>query len=565
MRTRIHRLGTASAAATVAAMLLVGCGGSSNKNNDDEVVVTPPPPAATKVAGTVATTSGALDEYASVSLVPASGDPIELVVSAAGTFEAEVPAGSYDVLAARPGYAKVEQVGFTVVAETTTSLDLVLDALPKMSYIGSDDCGACHTGHLDSFMQTGHPFKFTKVEGGQAPFLPFTSADELTDALSRVTGAVNTLGVPDGWEETTYLIGGFHWKSRWLDADGFRVTGTEVQWNIERDRMIAYSATSVDASFTCGNCHGTGWKPYDDSLNPNRQDDLPGMGGTFAFTGIQCEACHGAGAGHAQTGLAADITKKAEPRTLAQLEAPDQAYGLPVACGECHSRDSERNNRGGYPSAFDKARTLAGLPRVAQGGRIIAATGTVGGVSVTLANHHEQIEEIWSFDPDTLVSTRSGSFLGTHGDCSTCHNPHGSTVKKDEPGYTGMPGVDSTKAACLSCHALFDPELRTGGMKGLECIDCHMPKLVRTAERYAPVGEGPGTGDIRTHVFKINMGLDQEVPPPQFTEDRAFQYPYITTDYACRTCHNGVDFFAVPDDLLPAFGFTKFHNNLPSN
>lgn len=97
-------------------------------------------------------------------------------------------------------------------------------------------------------MQTGHPFKFTKVEGDQAPFLPFTSAEDLTDALSRVTGAMNTLGVPDGWEETTCLIGGFHWKARWLDADGFRVTGTGTQWNMATDRMVPYSATSVDTS-----------------------------------------------------------------------------------------------------------------------------------------------------------------------------------------------------------------------------------------------------------------------------------------------------------------------------
>jgi hypothetical protein len=549
-----------------AAAMVSGCG-SDSKKKDDPIVTPPPPPppAPTTVVGSIGTTAAALDQFASVALVPATGDAIELPVASDGTFSAQVPAGAYTVLAGRPGYEGAEVPGFTVVANQQNTLTLTLAALPKMTYIGSPDCGSCHTAYFESFMQSGHPFKFTKVEGNQAPFLPFTPAEDLDSALARVAGAVNTLGAPQGWDETTYLIGGFHWKARWLDADGFRVTGTEVQWNMELDRMIAYNATSVDQQFNCGNCHATGWKPYDDSLNPNRQDDLRGMGGTFAFTGIQCEACHGAGAGHAQTGLAADITTKAQPRTLAQLEAPDQAYGLPVACGECHSRDSERNNRGGYPSAFDKARDAAGLPRVAQGGRIIAATGTVGGVSVTLANHHEQIEEIWSFDPDTLASTRSGSFLGTHGDCSTCHNPHGSTVKKDEPGYTGMPGVDSTKAACLTCHGLFDPELRDGGMKGLECIDCHMPKLVRTAERYAPVGEGPGTGDIRTHVFKINMGLDQEVPPPQFTEDKAFQYPYITTDYACRTCHNGVDYFAVPDDLLPAFGFTKFHNNLPSN
>ena len=556
MRIRVTKPGIATLSALLATTLLTACGGSSN-NTDGGGVVTPPPPppAPTVVAGTVATAGGALDTYASVSLVPASGDPINLAVADDGSFRANVPAGTYDVVATRPGYAEEEQAGFTVVAETTNALDLVLDALPAMSYIGSDDCGVCHTGHLDSFLQTGHPYKFTKVEGGQAPHLPFTSAEDLTDALSRVTGAVNTLGVPDGWEETTYLVGGFHWKARWLDADGFRVTGTGVQWNIATDRMVSYSPTSVDAKFNCGNCHATGWKPYDDSLNPNRQDDLPGMDGTFAFTGIQCEACHGAGAGHAQSGLAADITTKAQPRTIAQLQAFDQAYGLPVACGECHSRDSERNNRSGYLSPFDRARDAAGLPRVAQGGRIIASGG--------LAQHHEQIEELWAFDPDTLLLTRSGSFLGSHGDCTTCHNPHGSTVKQEDPNYTGMPGVDKSNEGCLTCHALFDPQLRSGGMQGLDCIDCHMPKMAKTAESTGPVGAGPLLGDISTHIFTIRLGLDEEVPPPQLTADGKYQYPYITGDYACRTCHNGVDLWEASDEFMKIIGF-KFHNNFPT-
>ncbi len=332
------------------------------------------------------------------------------------------------------------------------------------------------------------------MANGQTPTLPFTSKAGLDSGLARVTDADgvtnNALGTPQGWGDVSYLIGGFNWKARWMDKDGYIVTGTSTQWNVWLDRMVAYNATSVNLKLSCGNCHTTGWRAYDASLNPRRQDNLPGMDGTFAEPGIQCEACHGAG------------------------------YGLAIACGECHSRDSERHNRTldsaglPYSSPFDRARDAKGLQRVMPGGRIPSQPGAGG----PLGDHHEQIEEIWSYDPVTLQPTRSASFLGSHGDCMTCHNPHGSTVKKDDPNYTGVKGV------------------------------------------------APATGDIRTHTFKIRMSHLEPTTPPQFTSltGNGFVFPYITTDYACRTCHNGVDLFTTPDDLLIRFGF-RFHNNLPTN
>ena len=83
-----------------------------------------------------------------------------------------------------------------------------------------------------------------------------------------------------------------------------------------------------------------------------------------------------------------------------------------------------------------------------------------------------------------------------------------------------------------------------------------MPKIIKNATSVAAVGTGPITGDISTHLFKIDLSGQQ------FTGDGKFANPLISTSYACRTCHNG-DFasggtFDVNDTVASMF---TFHNN----
>jgi hypothetical protein len=76
------------------------------------------------------------------------------------------------------------------------------------------------------------------------------------------------------------------------------------------------------------------------------------------------------------------------------------------------------------------------------------------------------------------------------------------------------------------------------------CVLCHMPKLSKSAIGYDAVGTGPKTGDIRSHIFKIDLSKGD-----QFTPDGKFSYPWMTPKYACKQCHNGVFFFDVPIPL----------------
>ena len=518
----------------------------------------PVPGTAIKVSGKASTPAGPLDRFTAVMFAPAGGgDGIAAEVGNDGSYTVELGEGDYTAEASRPGYEAVS-AAFTVTQAGPNTLDFSLDEVPDGEYITSEQCGICHTVEYASFKQTGHPFKLNKVVNNEQPIYPFTSLngvlqrifDDDTDVDDPKAGTDNSLGTPASWADVSYVIGGYFWKARFIDNDGAIVTGSNVQYNFENDTMTGYHNNETDKPYNCGNCHTTGWVHTDDVLNPVGQDGLTFMQGTFSEGGVHCEACHAAGAKHAK--FRGGIVRKAVPRNLVELTADDAGFGLAVACGECHTRDGERDYPS-YMSAFDNALAAAGAPDPRpneMGGRISASGG--------LIRHHEQYDEILGIDPDTLDTVRSPEFLSAHGNCGNCHNPHGSSVNVNNPGYTGMPGVDPTNGGCVTCHGDYDPQLRAGlGMRGLNCSDCHMPDLAKSAiVSVAAEADRPAQGDVRTHIFSIALDSTQE----QFIG--GFAYPAIDEDFACRTCHNSSStgvIFPVGDAFIDTY---IFHDNI---
>ena len=558
---------------TFAALLAIslcaaGCGGGGGSCPPSSPTEPAPPPTITEGALFNGGNDDPLDSLTELVFYPyegpslpltVPGNGIEVDVENDGTYRTDdIPAGMWNIRAVRVGYEMFDEGPVTIVANETTMVpDIYLDPLPPFEYITSLGCAQCHPSQYDIFRRNAHPYKVNKVVNNQAPAYPFTNLP--LNILSRIDGAENALGAPDSWSDLSYVIGGYNWKARFMDADGFIITGTEVQYNYETDGMVAYHAGEAppDKVFNCGNCHTTGWKHTDDALNDNHQDGLEGIVGTWSETGIQCEACHGGGAKHAQTMDDDDIVTDGPFRTTADLQAPMMGYGLAMACGECHTRDGEKDWRGeGDPENFFSNYQLWAKQDAhgEYGGRVSASGG--------LIKHHEQYDEIIGIDPidHQVGSTRSGGYLATHGDCLTCHRVHQTTVNQDLSG--DAPGVlrwdgdadQPFKATCMLCHSAYDPANRSGGMKDLDCVDCHMPNLAKSAVAHDPVGDGPLTGDIATHLFRIDLGDETE----QFSG--SFSYPWITADWACRTCHNGVDEFS-----LGSTGNFTFHNNLNDN
>lgn len=213
---------------------------------------------------------------------------------------------------------------------------------------GAEFCQECHEENYRDWKASGHPYKLMKSE--QARFRPIP------------------LPLGTTWDDVSYVIGGYKWKSRYIDTDGYIITVTDDedgnpvdggnQYNYLTGEWVSYHAGEENKPYNCGSCHTTNWVANDnpEDLSGN-QDGLPGMHGTFDSGGVQCEQCHG-------NGMTMEIDDSAE------------------ACGTCHFRTS---------------------PPGSEVNSIPASSGFV--------KHHEQYNE---------------HLAGPHASmkCVSCHNPH---------------------------------------------------------------------------------------------------------------------------------------------
>ena len=300
--------------------------------------------------------------------------------------------------------------------------------LPGAEYVGSQSCAGCHQETYDLFIKSGHAWKLNPVVDGQAPDYPFT----------------DVLQPPEGysWDDILYVIGGYNWKARFVDKEGYIITdapgesgNTEYlnQYNFANPIVgkgagwVTYKSGEEQVPYDCGVCHTTGYSPR------GNQDDLPGLVGTWEEEGIQCEVCHGPGSLHMQNppGVEMKVNRDGEE------------------CGKCHRRgDVEQVN--------------------AQDGFI---------------QHHEQYEELFQSKHLTLK-------------CVDCHDPHAGVVQ------LAKAGEQTTRTQCVNCHfkeAQYQKNTKHTALN-VTCIHCHMPRVVKSAwgapERF--------TGDIRTHVMAID-------------------------------------------------------------
>ena len=214
-------------------------------------------------------------------------------------------------------------------------------------------------------------------------------------------------------------------------------------------------------------------KPYNcgkchtTGYDPNgNQLGLPGLIGTWTEEGVRCEACHGPAGDHVGNPLELKPSAGAKD------------------CAECHFRDDQFRMpwKGGF------------------------------------TRHHQQAED-FSHSPHPAHMT-----------CTTCHNPHRSTVYDDGGVITH----------CTDCHTgdAGNSFYSVAGMESVDCIECHMPDMGKSA-----VNVNEYKGDIRGHLFRITTD-------PIFAVDNVYEEngklywnqsaaggAFATLDYACMGCH----------------------------
>jgi hypothetical protein len=253
-------------------------------------------------------------------------------------------------------------------------------------YVGSDTCMSCHLKQYNDFVLSGHPYKLRTAKDAKAAGMP----------------------LPEGytWDDISYVIGGRNWKIRYMDKKGYIITMTgekrdkpgKNQFNLENGTWSNYHAGEKNKKYNCGKCHTTGYS------KEGKQDGLEGIVGTWAFPGIQCEACHGPGAKHV---AAAKQGKPAKAEVTLNKDAS--------LCGGCHIRGKA-----------DKIPASKGFIR-----------------------HHEQYNELLASPHKSLA-------------CVTCHDPHkraGLAIKvscvqchsKQQQEYAGS-SMQLAEVKCTDCH-----------------------------------------------------------------------------------------------------------------
>lgn len=348
-------------------------------------------------------------------------------------------------------------------------------------YVGSEVCSQCHSGIYEKFMLSGHPWKLNKVVDGSPPDYPFKSLSDLPQGYT--------------WDDISYVIGGYNWKARFMDKDGFIITSpkgeapdTEKhkeylnQFNYANPEVgkeagwVLYNSgkTTKDQPglvYDCGRCHTTGYSSWSPD---SHQDGLVGIKGTWAEPGIQCEACHGPGSLHGQN-----------PQGVSMVI--DRS---PESCGACHDRGAKE--------------------------MVDASKGFI--------DHHEQYEELFQSKHITL-------------DCVLCHDPHTGVIQLREA------GVQTTRTTCENCH--WKEEKVQKHMVKIDCISCHMPKIGRNAWGNAEIF----TGDIRTHLMAIDPEqIGQFYTVQEGEVEKSYSLSQLGLDFACRHCHNGD--FSLSDEQL---------------
>ncbi len=217
-----------------------------------------------------------------------------------------------------------------------------------------------------------------------------------------------------------------------------------------------------------------------------------------------CEACHGAGAKHAESATAAEIRN---PAKLAVAETDR-------ACLTCHANGPTHVGRiqGGHARnqvACTSCHTVHHAPTA----KVVAPAANIGAQNTRCAECHTSVVAEFKRPYKHRVPE------GTMG-CVDCHNPHGSflagslrTVSANEPGCLRCHGDKRGPFAfehapvrlegCSSCHqphGSANPKMLTRPVVGQLCLECHANLGAQPASTIG--GIPPAFHDLRNVRFQ---------------------------------------------------------------
>jgi hypothetical protein len=239
----------------------------------------------------------------------------------------------------------------------------------------------------------------------------------------------------------------------------------------------AYSADSANFSRVigtrCFECHASYIKALPDStgtINNNLLDR------NSLIMGVDCERCHGPGAGHVNFHTHNPAEK--QPMYITKIGSLTRQQRIDL-CSVCHSGNSNIMTRSTF--GFKPGDTLAHY--------------TIGNPF----HAYQDIEKVDVHGNQVKLLTNSKCFMNSKIECATCHSVHSNEAKS----------VAVYSARCSACHSQANhnyckiaPQL--GAVINGNCIECHMP--VKTSHSIVINGVGKQISApflARTHLIAI--------------------------------------------------------------
>lgn len=363
-------------------------------------------------------------------------------------------------------------------------------------YIGSDACSACHANVADSFARHGHAQALKRVNDGP-PVYP------------------DGQGVPTppagfNWNDISYVAGGYQKSARFVDLDGFVLTDGRIGANSQYNPAVpAIGVTAAGFApylpaqiaplpfeFDEFRRITTGPRAFN-AADGQRQDNRPGIQGTWAQAAVTCEACHGPGSRHIPEPQAGNI----------ELNAGSSS------CTQCHA------NPGGSEAIAVTDGLIDGYQQVAE----------------VAASPHAGFACTFCHDPHTSANLDPA---GIRNNCTACHP--GTNMALHE-GLVYRRGDYVEPVTCQSCHMPY--LVRTGQSNDLVLSNGRTVRL----------------GDTRSHIFRLDPGAQSEASMfasngTEISRDADGQSA-VSTCFVCQRCHNGLgNAFAFPASQGCAFG-----------
>jgi tetratricopeptide (TPR) repeat protein len=347
----------------------------------------------------------------------------------------------------------------------------------SVTYVGKQQCRACHSEIYNTFIETGMGKSFgvaSKLKsaarfGHQALYdkqldfyyLPFWKGDSMFIKEFRLKGKDT---VYQRTERVDYIIGsGQHTNSHLTEINGYLYQmpltwyAQQGKWDLppgfENGRNVRFSRA---IEMECMSCHNAIPKLEEGSLN--KFVSIP--------DGIDCERCHGPGSLHVQEklkGIVVDTANEIDytivnPRKLSWERQID-------VCQRCHLQGNTVLKEGKKFTDFKPGMVLSNYMEV------FMPKYKGRDDEFIMASHAQRLQLSKCFISSNKQSSQSDTkgFEQLSLTCINCHNPHVS-VK--------VTGKQIFNNACLKCHgnnACKDIP-KNIALQNNNCVACHMPR-----------------------------------------------------------------------------------------